>query len=174
MRTPELVAGGFGLSREAPSTSPVFRGGSTGAFRAAVFFVPIGSAGQSGPDPGALLKEADRLAWLRAWSAAEPRSFKRRSSLSLVATIATPSTPRSAPSEAPSPRHERCRGRAHVRSADRRSAREHRRKGRTHSYKGQLLSPRAADAVGRLRSAAKPLTSFCRPFEPPTASSARR
>jgi CHAT domain-containing protein len=44
-----------------------------GAFRAAVFFVLIGSAGQSGPDPGALLKEADRLAWLRAWSAAEPQ-----------------------------------------------------------------------------------------------------
>ncbi|MGE0450541.1 MAG: hypothetical protein AB7Q29_13280, partial [Vicinamibacterales bacterium] len=43
-----------------------------GAFRAAVFFVLIGSAGQSGPDPGVLLKEADRLAWLRAWSAAEP------------------------------------------------------------------------------------------------------
>ena len=42
-----------------------------GAFRAAVFFVLIVSAGQSGPDPGALLKEADRLAWLRAWSAAE-------------------------------------------------------------------------------------------------------
>lgn len=44
-----------------------------GAFRAAVFLVLIGSAGQSGPDPGALLKEADRLAWLRAWSAAEPQ-----------------------------------------------------------------------------------------------------
>lgn len=43
-----------------------------GAFRAAVFLVLVGSAGQSGPDPGALLKEADRLAWLRAWSAAEP------------------------------------------------------------------------------------------------------
>ena len=44
-----------------------------GAFRAAaVLLVLIGSAGQSGPDPGALLKEADRLAWLRAWSAAEP------------------------------------------------------------------------------------------------------
>jgi hypothetical protein len=43
-----------------------------GAFRAAVVLVLIGSAGQSGPDPGALLKEADRLAWLRAWSAAEP------------------------------------------------------------------------------------------------------
>lgn len=43
-----------------------------GAFRAAVFFVLIGSAGQSGPDPVGLLKEADRLAWLRAWSAAEP------------------------------------------------------------------------------------------------------
>jgi tetratricopeptide (TPR) repeat protein len=43
-----------------------------GAFRAAVFVVLIGSAGQSGPDPWALLKEADRLAWLRAWSAAEP------------------------------------------------------------------------------------------------------
>ena len=41
-----------------------------GCVPAAVFFVPIGSAGQSGPDPGALLKEADRLAWLRAWSAA--------------------------------------------------------------------------------------------------------
>ena len=43
-----------------------------GAFRAAVFLVLIGSAGQSGPDPGSLLKEADRLAWFRAWSAAEP------------------------------------------------------------------------------------------------------
>jgi CHAT domain-containing protein/tetratricopeptide (TPR) repeat protein len=43
-----------------------------GAFRAAVIFVLIGSAGQFGPDPGALLKEADRLAWLRAWSDAEP------------------------------------------------------------------------------------------------------
>ena len=44
-----------------------------GAFRAAaVLLVLVGSAGQSGPDPGALLKEADRLAWLRAWSAAEP------------------------------------------------------------------------------------------------------
>jgi len=43
-----------------------------GAFRAAVFLVLIGSAGQSGPDPGTLLKEADRLAWLRAWSDAEP------------------------------------------------------------------------------------------------------
>ena len=42
-----------------------------GAFRAAVFFVLIGSAGQSGPEPEALLREADRLAWLRAWSAAE-------------------------------------------------------------------------------------------------------
>ena len=44
-----------------------------GAFRAAFFFVLIGSAGQSGPDPSALLGEADRLAWLRAWSAAEPQ-----------------------------------------------------------------------------------------------------
>ncbi len=44
-----------------------------GPFRAAVFLVLIGSAGQSGPDPGALLREADRLAWLRAWSAAEPQ-----------------------------------------------------------------------------------------------------
>jgi hypothetical protein len=52
---------------------PTPNGGSMGAFRAAVFLVLIGSAGQSGPDPGALLKEADRLAWLRAWSAAEPQ-----------------------------------------------------------------------------------------------------
>lgn len=42
-----------------------------GALPAAIVFVLIGSAGQSGPDPGALLKEADRLAWLRSWSAAE-------------------------------------------------------------------------------------------------------
>lgn len=44
-----------------------------GAVRAAFFFVLIGSAGQSGPDSSAILGEAARLAWLRAWSSAEPQ-----------------------------------------------------------------------------------------------------
>lgn len=44
-----------------------------GAFRAAVFSLTvIGSAAQPAPDPAKLLHEADRLSWLRAWSAAEP------------------------------------------------------------------------------------------------------
>ncbi len=30
------------------------------------------NAAQSAPDPDQLLREADRLAWLRAWTAAEP------------------------------------------------------------------------------------------------------
>lgn len=32
----------------------------------------LGNAAQPAPDPARLLQEADRLAWLRAWSAAEP------------------------------------------------------------------------------------------------------
>jgi CHAT domain-containing protein/tetratricopeptide (TPR) repeat protein len=44
-----------------------------GALLAAAFFVLVGSAPQSASAPEQLLGEADRLAWLRAWSAAEPK-----------------------------------------------------------------------------------------------------
>jgi hypothetical protein len=44
-----------------------------GALLAAAFFVLVGSGPQSASDPEQLLQEADRLAWLRAWSAAEPK-----------------------------------------------------------------------------------------------------
>lgn len=44
-----------------------------GVLLAAAFFVLVGSAPQSASDPEQLLREADRLAWLRAWSAAEPK-----------------------------------------------------------------------------------------------------
>lgn len=44
-----------------------------GALLAAAFFVLVGSAPQSASDPEQLLREADRLAWFRAWSAAEPK-----------------------------------------------------------------------------------------------------
>jgi CHAT domain-containing protein len=44
-----------------------------GALLAAAFFVLVAGASQSAPDPDQVLREADRLAWLRAWSAAEPK-----------------------------------------------------------------------------------------------------
>lgn len=44
-----------------------------GALLAAAFFVLVGSALQTASDPDQILREADRLAWLRAWSAAEPK-----------------------------------------------------------------------------------------------------
>ena len=45
-----------------------------GALWAAALFslATLGNAAQPAPDPTKLLQEADRLAWLRAWSAAEP------------------------------------------------------------------------------------------------------
>lgn len=39
---------------------------------AAISLVIVGAAAQPAPDPQKLVQEADRLAWLRAWSAAEP------------------------------------------------------------------------------------------------------
>lgn len=43
-----------------------------GVLLAAAFLVLVGSAQQSASTPDQLLREADRLAWLRAWGAAEP------------------------------------------------------------------------------------------------------
>ena len=44
-----------------------------GARLAVAFVVLVGVAPQSASDPEQLLREADRLAWLRAWGAAEPK-----------------------------------------------------------------------------------------------------
>ena len=43
---------------------------------AAISLAIIGSSAQAAPDANELFQEADRLAWLRAWSAAEPRFLK--------------------------------------------------------------------------------------------------
>ena len=40
---------------------------------AAISLAIIGGSAQAAPDANELLQEADRLAWLRAWTAAEPR-----------------------------------------------------------------------------------------------------
>lgn len=44
-----------------------------GALLAAALLLLVGSAPQATSDPDQLLREADRLAWLRAWGAAEPK-----------------------------------------------------------------------------------------------------
>ena len=40
---------------------------------AAIYLAIIGGSAQTAPDPNEVLREADRLAWLRAWTVAEPR-----------------------------------------------------------------------------------------------------
>ena len=47
-----------------------------GALLAAALLLLVGSAPQAKSDPDQLLREADRLAWLRAWGAAEPETVR--------------------------------------------------------------------------------------------------
>lgn len=47
-----------------------------GALVSAAFFVLVGSMAQSAQDPDQMLREADRLAWLRAWTSAEPQFLR--------------------------------------------------------------------------------------------------
>lgn len=57
---------------------------------ALILVTAAGAAAQNQRDPDALLKEAERLSWLKAWTAAAPLYIEAEHSSPLEATHVTP------------------------------------------------------------------------------------